>query len=279
MTRESAGIPTICRTLITATANDAIIAAQAMAPDSPFDRCRPIVALTRNPMSGNRGIRASTSSPLQQGEGVWVERLAVTEQPNHDRESDRRFCGRHGHHEEDDDLAVDVAVLPRECDEREVHGVQHDLDGEQNRDQVAAQKDACGPDCEQNRRDDQIVAERNHPSSPSRCASTTAPIIATRIKIDVASNAKTYSVKSVRPTARTELIVSASTLPATGTSAPPVLRRAHASCTTRSNANKAPKRATPGCRSGWVRSHSAASSCGAFSSMTTNRKSTMMAPA
>ena len=47
-----------------------------------------------------------------------------------------------------------------ERDEREVHGVQHDLDRQQDRDQVAAQEHAGGADREEDRRQHQVVVER-----------------------------------------------------------------------------------------------------------------------
>ena len=53
----------------------------------------------------------------------------------------------------------------------------------------------------------------------------------------------------------------------------------YASSTIRTIARTVPNRVTAGCRRGCARSHVSASSCGAFSNMTTNRNSTMIAPA
>ena len=79
-----------------------------------------------------------------------------------------------------------------EGDEGQVHRVQHDLDRQQDRDQVAAHEHAGRADREQNRREHQVVVERRHQRRPARAfaarASTTAPTIATRISIDVTSN-------------------------------------------------------------------------------------------
>src|SRR5687767_6810869 len=279
MTRDSGAIPTSCQTLIAETANDAIIASDARPPETPLGRRRPSMALTRKPRSGNSGISASTTSPLERPECVGVERFAVAEQRDHDCQAHRGLGGRHGHHEEGDDLAVDIAAKAPEGDERQVHRVQHDLDRQQNRDQVLAQEHAGRADREEDRRDDQVMTERNHDSGPSLRASTTAPTMATRIRIDVASNAKAWRSNSTRPSSRTELTVAASAWPPTGASYSAISKSAHASCTTSSAARIAPNRATPRCRSGCSWSHSAASSCGALSSMTTNRNSTMMAPA
>src|SRR5687767_9061077 len=190
MTRDSGAIPTSCQTPIAETTNDAIIASDASPPETPFGRRRPSMALTRKPTSGNSGISASTESPLEQRECVGVERFAVAEQRDHDRQADRGFGGRHRHHEEGDDLAVDIAAKAPEGDERQVHRVQHDFNRQQDGDQVLAQEHAGRADRKENRRDDQVMTERDHDNGPSLRASTTAPTMATRIRIDVASNAK-----------------------------------------------------------------------------------------
>src|SRR5687767_8973698 len=202
----------------------------------------------------------------------------MPEERDDQRQPDRRFRGGHRHHEERDDLAVHVAPVAAECDERQVHRVQHDLDREQNRDQIPAKEHSGGADGKENRRNDQVMMQRNHDGSSLR-ARTTAPTMATRIRIDVASNANAWRSNSTLPSSRTELTVAASAWPPTGASYSAISKSAHASCTTSSAARIAPNRATPRCRSGCSWSHSAASSCGALSSMTTNRNSTMMAPA
>src|SRR4029079_3398164 len=187
-------------------------------------------------------------------------------------------AGRHGHDEERDDLPVHGAVEPAERDEAQVHGVEHDLDRQQDRDQVLAQEHAGAADGEEERVDHEIVTERNH-ASPSRRASTTAPTMATRISTEVASNAKLYCVNSTRPISRTDATVAPSARPPTGDPRLTTLASAHPSSATSSTASTTPMRAKPGRLSGWVRSQSAPSSCGALSSITTNRNSTMMAPA
>ena len=54
-------------------------------------------------------------------EGVGVERFAVAEQRDDDRQADRGFGGGHGHDEEHDDLPVDGAERAAERHERQVH--------------------------------------------------------------------------------------------------------------------------------------------------------------
>src|SRR2546423_7650507 len=146
----------------------------------------------------------SSLSPSEARERVGVQRFAVAEQADHDREADGRFRRRHRHHEEHDDLAVRRAERPAERDERQVDGIQHDLDRQENRDQVAPHEHAGRADGEENRREHEVVIERHHHGC-SRRAITTAPTIATRMSTDVTSNANAYSVNNNRPIAFTEL--------------------------------------------------------------------------
>ena len=62
-----------------------------------------------------------------------------------DRQADRRLGGSHGHHKKHDDLAVGRSQRASEGDEGQVDGVQHDLDRQQNRDQVAADETPAVP--------------------------------------------------------------------------------------------------------------------------------------
>src|SRR5688572_967674 len=249
MARCSGAMPTSCQTAIAETANEASIAADARPPDTPFGSRRPIVALTRKPSNGNSGINASIS-PLEGRERVGIERFLVPEQGDDQRQADRRFGGGHRHHEERDDLPVDVAAVAAEGDERQVHRVQHDLDRQQDRDQVLPEEHAGGADREEHRRDDQIVIQGNHRSVPSLRASTTAPTIATRIRIEVASNANACRWNNTFPSSRTELTAAPSAWLPTGASSSAMRISAQASWMTSSPASRAPKRATPGRRSG-----------------------------
>src|SRR5215510_2126175 len=101
MTRSAAGSAASCHTDVAATENEASITADAIPPDTVFDRRFPKKALIRKPRNGNRGMSASTvclgASPLQGRKRVRVERLAVPEQRDDDREPHRRFGGRYGH--------------------------------------------------------------------------------------------------------------------------------------------------------------------------------------
>src|SRR6187200_477130 len=134
------GAPRIVSTAETETAKAASIARQATPPEMDFGSRFPRKALTRNPASGSSGISASTAaavpSPLQAGERLGVQRLPMAEQRDDDGKAHRRFGGSYGHHEEDDHLPVHRGKLPAGSDEGQVHGVQHDLDRQQDRDHV-----------------------------------------------------------------------------------------------------------------------------------------------
>src|SRR5688572_13131084 len=199
------------------------------------------MALMRKPISGKRGINASTiapfptirtfrtsrtirtfrtsrtTSPFQRRERVGIERFAMPEERDDQRQPHRRFRRGHGHDEERDDLPIDVPAIASKRHEREVHGVQHDFDRQQNRDQIAPQEHAGGANGEQNRRDDEVVAQRNH-DSPSRRARTTAPTIATRISTDVASKANACRSNNTLPSSRTLLTVAGPVCDPTGAS-------------------------------------------------------------
>src|ERR1700730_14519652 len=195
MARDGGGRPTSLQTATTATPNDAIIEPQARAPAAALLTRRPRKAFSRNPANGNSGIRTSISArfplPFQRRERVRVERLAMPEETDHDGEPDGGLGRRDRHHEEHDDLPVDSAQGPAEGDEGQVHRVQHDLDRQENRDQVAAKENPGRTGGEQDRREHEGVVERGHYFVVlSRRASTTAPTIATRISTEVTSNWK-----------------------------------------------------------------------------------------
>src|SRR5262245_24839276 len=159
--------------------NDASITIDARPPETLLGSRRPRVALTRNPANGSSGINASTvsslvtqnskrktqtlpASPFERRKSVGIQRLAVTEQRDHQREAHRRFSRGHGHDEERDDLPVEVAGVAAESDERQVHGVQHDLDRQEDRDQVFSQEHTSRADRKQRGRENQVMAQRDH---------------------------------------------------------------------------------------------------------------------
>src|SRR5438876_11021209 len=156
--------------------------------------------------------------PFQCRERIGVERFLVPAQPDANREADGRFSRGDGHDEEDHDLPVRRPHGAAERDERQVYGIQHDLDRQQDRDHVSPDEHAGRPDREKDRGEGEVMSERRRhglaSAAPvrgapgprtSRRARTTAPSIATSISTDVTSNASAYWVKRRRPTAATEL--------------------------------------------------------------------------
>src|SRR5215208_6902656 len=131
MTRASGAIPISCHTLIAETTNEATIASEARPPETLFGSRRPSIALMTKPTSGNRGISASTRSPLERLERVRVERLPVAEERDDDRQADGSFRGRDRQYEERDELNGDVTAEAPERDERQVDCIEHDLDRQQ----------------------------------------------------------------------------------------------------------------------------------------------------
>src|SRR5919108_4873098 len=116
-------MPTSCHTTITDTANDAIITNEARPPDTVFGSRRPKNALTTKPAKGKSGINASNPSPFECCEGIGVERFPMAEQRDDERQPDGGFGGRHRHDEERDDLPVDIAGIPTEGDETQIHRI------------------------------------------------------------------------------------------------------------------------------------------------------------
>src|SRR5205807_2596847 len=106
ITRSSAGSPTRRATAATDTANESSIAPHATVPATPLVTRRPKLALSRKPTSGKSGISSSMRSPLQAREAVGIERLAMAEQSDDDRQADGGLGGSHGHDKEHDDLSV-----------------------------------------------------------------------------------------------------------------------------------------------------------------------------
>src|SRR4051812_29957729 len=143
ISRSSAGMPTRRATAATDTANDTMIDPHAIAPETPLATRRPKLAFRRKPTSGNSGMRSSiTSSPFQARERIGVQRLAMAEEADHDGQTDGGFGRGDGHDEKHDDLSVGRAKRAAERDEGQVDGVEHDLDRQEDRDQIAPHEHA-----------------------------------------------------------------------------------------------------------------------------------------
>ena len=133
-----------------------------------------------------------------------------------DAEADHHFGGGDDHHEEHGGLAADVAELAGQRDEREVHGVEHQLDAHEHHQRVAAHHHADDADGEQHRGQQQVpggawVATAAITSATvvlcelarlgSR-ASSTVPTTAMTSSTEVSSKASTWSLNRSRASCR-----------------------------------------------------------------------------
>src|ERR1700723_1650194 len=103
-----------------------------------------------------------------------MDRLAIAESRDDDAEANRRFGRRHRHHEKDNYLAVHRTEPAANRDEREIYGVEHQLDRHEHHQNVAADDHARHADGEDDRAQRHHVGERNHDAifSISRGCST-----------------------------------------------------------------------------------------------------------
>ncbi len=114
---------------------------------------------------------------------------AVLENGQNDRQADRSLGRRHHHHEEREQVPVHLLPLVGEGDKGQVDGIQNQLDRHEHGDDVAAENEAGHAEREQHRAQHQKPGKRDVPRhSSSFRASTMAPTIAIRIRIEVISN-------------------------------------------------------------------------------------------
>jgi predicted RNA-binding Zn ribbon-like protein len=83
---------------------------------------------------------------------VNMQSGTVLEDGQDDAETDSRFRSGYDHHEERVDVAIHLFELVRECYEAKVHGVQHQLDRHEDRDDVLAEQESGDTEREQDRR-------------------------------------------------------------------------------------------------------------------------------
>src|SRR3984957_13119115 len=138
-------------------------------------------------------------SPFQHVHFVGEQRFAIAEKCQDDSQADGGFSGRVRDNEYCEDLAVDVAEHVRESDQVNVHCVQNQFDGHQNDDDIAAREHADHADGKQRETEPKIMIYRNHYTL--RFAITTAPIMATRSKIDAISKGNMKRPNSASATA------------------------------------------------------------------------------
>src|SRR6201996_1160071 len=171
---------------------------------------------------------------------IDVQGLACAEERDDDRETDGSLCRGDDHNEEDEDLPLDAMPHVGEGDEGQIDGIEHQLNGHEDRDDIALDEKGADADREEHRGEDEIPCDGNHlavllaaqalgdqhQSEAGRdakserypavaraakkqshksighdycsfLASTTAPRIATRIRMEVTSNGSSNEVKSV----------------------------------------------------------------------------------
>src|SRR5579862_1660891 len=149
-------LPSRWTAVATAAANETATAATP-SQDAPARLIREPSRVSRTvPAAGaNRQIQASgsTASVPQRRQRVDVEGHPAAGQRDHEAEPDDHLGRGHRHDDQREDLARGLAHLARERDQRQVAGVQHDLDREQQHDRAAPGEHAEQTDPEQHRRD------------------------------------------------------------------------------------------------------------------------------
>src|SRR5262245_39045547 len=131
----------------TDTTNDPSTVPQATTATARRDSRHDRSPVTTNPAKGNSGTTHNrriigAASPAQQADVVDVGGLAPAEQRQDDRQPDRRLAGGDRDHEQREDMPGHRPQLVGEGDERQVHGVEHQLDRHQDDDHVATDEDA-----------------------------------------------------------------------------------------------------------------------------------------
>src|SRR5258707_11841913 len=157
------------------------------APRSPITR--PKKPAMKAASSGRKTTATAKCSAPHHPDVLDLDRAAVAEIDDQDREADRRLGRRHGQHEHREDLADEIVEDNREGDEVDVDREQHQLDRHHDDDDVLAiEKDAEDPEREQDRGDGQVMGQadrhwvslrphrRSAPSPPQRLPRGCAPI-------------------------------------------------------------------------------------------------------
>src|SRR6202030_3066829 len=130
------------------------------APRSPI--ARPKKPAMKAARSGRKTMRTAKCSALHHVDVLDLDRAAVPEIDDQDREADRRLGRRHGQHEHREDLADEVVEDGREGDEIDVDREQHQLDRHHDDDDVLAiEEDAEDAEREEDRRNRQVMREAN----------------------------------------------------------------------------------------------------------------------
>src|SRR5271165_252303 len=99
--------------------------------------------------SGEEEFPLWRSLPFEKVHFIGAHGFAIAEEGDDDSEAYCRFGRRVRNDEEGKNLTVNVAEDPGESDEIDVNGVENELDGHENDDDVTACNDADGADHEE----------------------------------------------------------------------------------------------------------------------------------
>src|SRR5947208_16843886 len=100
---------------------DSTIPPQVTSWDARSRIARPKKPATKAARSGRKTTRTATASALHHVYILDLDRAAVAEVDDQDRQADRRIGGRHGEHEHREELADEIVEYGREVGEVEVY--------------------------------------------------------------------------------------------------------------------------------------------------------------
>src|SRR3954447_25145520 len=139
---------------------DSSIAPQVTSCDPRKPICRPKNPAIAAASSGRKTTATATGSASHHVNVFDLDRAAVAEIDDEDRQTDRRLGRRDGQHKHREDLADKVVQRGRKGDEVDVDGEQHQRDRHHDdNDVLAVQKNAEDAEREQDRCDGQVMRE------------------------------------------------------------------------------------------------------------------------
>src|SRR5213593_1231402 len=144
----------------------------------------------------------SVPLPAHQIGLIDVDRFPVMEQGDKNGQPDRSLRCGDGHHEKHKDEPMQLVELPCIGEKSEVDGIDHQLDGHEDRDPVLARQHTADADSEQDRAQDQKPLCRDHVVCTPRPLKTSAPTIAASRRMETISKGKMYDSKRVIPIVR-----------------------------------------------------------------------------
>src|ERR1051325_45977 len=194
---------------------------------------RPATRLISAPTSGSSGIKISRSEGSvdasmlvpERGEAIDLDVAAGAGHRDDDREAHRGLGCGHGDHDQREGVGRQIAPHAGERQQRDVGGVEHELDAHQDDQRVAAQQHADHADQEQHGGEHQEVRVADvdehsaHPTLPSEWPASAsvsasaspsgrsgraiaiAPTTATSSRIEIASNGNSPAPNRSVPTA------------------------------------------------------------------------------